>query len=185
MNKISNVVALFGFLFFASIPVTHAQSADGGINVAVIDINFIAREGQAFKGIREQIAKYRQVFQGEIQKEEEALRSANQEIARQRALLSQEAFAEKRKEFEVRVAGVQRLVQQRKLNLDRAQAEAMGKIQKVLNEIVTNMAKEFNISLILRQEQTVLVAPIMQITKQVLDRLDAQLPSVTVSEPAQ
>jgi outer membrane protein len=175
--------SLMGFLFFVPAKLSFAQNAGGGIKIAVININFIFRNGLAFKSIRDQILKFRETFQGEIQKEEEALRKANQELARQRSILSAEAFAEKRRQFEQSVADVQRLVQSRKLNLDKVNSGAIGQVEKALNEIVTAMATEQNISLILRQEQVVLSGPELQITQQVLDRLNAKMPTVKVAQP--
>lgn len=184
MKKLIISLAVFSFLIFAPTSSSLAQETGANVKVAVIDINLIIRDAFAFNAIREQIGKYRQIFQAEIQKEEEALRNANQELARQRTLLSSEAFAEKRRDFEQRVAGVQRLVQQRKQNLDRAQGEAMGKIQKSLNEIVTAMATEQGITLILRTDQTILAGRELQITKVVLDRLNAAMPTIKVAAPA-
>ena len=161
-----------------------AQVASKNIKIGVIDINMIIRDALAFNSIREQIAKYRKVFQAEIQKEEEALRDANQELTRQRTLLSAEAFTEKRKDFEKRVADVQRLVQQRKQNLDRVQGAAMEKIQKSLQDIVTAFALEQDISLIVRQDQTLLASNTLLITKVVLDRLNSVMPTVKVALPA-
>jgi outer membrane protein len=184
LKKIIILMAFFSFLIIAPTSPSLAQGAGGAVKVAVIDINSIIRDGFAFNAIREQIGKYRQVFQAEIQKEEEALRNANQELARQRTLLTVEAFAEKRRNFEKRVAGVQRLVQQRKKNLDRAQGEAMGKIQNSLNKIVTAFSTEQGISLILRKDQTILAGKALQITKVVLDRLNAAMPTIKVAAPA-
>ena len=161
-----------------------AQVAGKNIKIGVIDINMIIRDALAFNSIREQIAKYRKVFQAEIQKEEEALRDANQELTRQRTLLSAEAFTEKRKDFEKRVADVQRLVQQRKQNLDRVQGAAMEKIQKSLQDIVTAFALEQDISLIVRKDQTLLASNTLLITKVVLDRLNSVMPTVKVALPA-
>ena len=161
-----------------------AQVASKNIKIGVIDINMIIRDALAFNSIREQIAKYRKVFQAEIQKEEEALRDANQELTRQRTLLSAEAFTEKRKDFEKRVADVQRLVQQRKQNLDRVQGAAMEKIQKSLQDIVTAFALEQDISLIVRKDQTLLASNTLLITKVVLDRLNSVMPTVKVALPA-
>lgn len=184
MKKISSLLVLMGLLSFTPVNDAFAQSAPAGIKIAVIDINIILREAAAFKSIREQISAYRQTFQSEIQKEEETLRNANQELARQRTLLSAEAFAEKRREFEEKVVAVQRLVQQRKLNLDKSQAQAMGQIQDVLNEIVTALSEEHGISLILRKDQTILATVPLQITAQVLERLDAKMPTLSVPDPA-
>ena len=184
MKKLIILLAFFSFLILGPTTSCLAQVTGSVAKIAVIDINLIIRDALAFNAIREQISKYRKVFQAEIQKEEEALRNANQELARQRTLLSAEAFSEKRRDFEKRVAGVQRLVQQRKQNLDRSQGAAMGKIQKRLNEIVTVFALEQDISLILRKDQTILAAKGLRATKVVLDRLNAAMPTIKVAAPA-
>jgi len=160
-----------------------AKGKDVPLKISVINVDSILRNATSVKAIRGQIGKYRNTFQEEIQNEEEALRNANQELARQRTLLSAEAFAGKRRDFEQRVSQVQRMVQERKLNLDKAQGQAMGKVQDVLNEIISKIAEERNISLILRREQTILTVKEMEITDVVLERLDKMLPTVKVADP--
>ena len=179
MKKIISLSIFISF-FILLTNQSFGQGVGDSAKIAVIDINLIIREGLAFNAIRDQISKYRKVFQDEIQKEEEALRNANQELARQRTLLSSEAFVAKREDFEKRVADVQRLVQQRKQNLDRAQGGAMSKIQDSLNRIVSTISKEQGISLILRKDQTILAAKELQITKMVLDRLNSAMPTIKV-----
>jgi Skp family chaperone for outer membrane proteins len=183
LKKIIILLAFFSFISLAPMTFSLAQVAGDTIKIGVIDINMIIRDALAFNSIREQIGKYREVFQEEIQKEEEALRSANQELTRQRNLLSAEAFAGKRRDFEKRVTEVQRLVQQRKQNLDRAQGAAMKKIQKSLQDIITAFALEQDVSLILRKDQTVLASNTLFITKVVLDRLNSALPTIKVVSP--
>ncbi len=153
------------------------------LNMAVIDIAVIRDNSRAFKDIGAQIAKYRKAIRTDIQKEEEALRSANEELARKRAILAPETFAEERRQFEERLAQVQRTIQKRKKNLDRVAAEAVKKVQAVLNKIITNVANKQSLGLILRKTQTVLVAPELDITPHVLKRLDTELPSLKVSDP--
>ena len=184
MKKLLSLLALMGLLFFTPVNGAIAQETSAGIKIAIIDINVILRDAAAFKSIRQQIGAFRDTFQSEIQKEEETLRKGNQELARQRTLLSAEVFAEKRQEFEAKVVTVQRLVQQRKQNLDKSQAEAMGQIQDVLNVIVTAISEEQNISLILRKDQTILATAPLQITNLVLERLDAKMPTIVVSDPS-
>ena len=184
MKNFFILLAFFYFVTFVATSPPFAQIANKPIKIGVIDINMIIRDASAFKAIREQIAQYRKVFQAEIQKEEETLRSGNEELTRQRTLLSAEAFAAKRRDFEKRVAGVQRLVQQRKQNLDRAQGAAMEKIQKSLQEIVTAFAVEQDISLVVRKDQTVLTSKTLLITKVVLDRLNSAMPTLKVAPPA-
>jgi Skp family chaperone for outer membrane proteins len=153
------------------------------LNLAVIDTEVIRRNSRAFKDIGAQIVKYRKAIQADIQKDEEALRSANEELARKRAILAPETFAEERRQFEERLVQVQRTVQNRKKDLERVGLEAVRKVEAVLNKIITEVAKEQSLGLILRKNQTVLVAKELDITPRVLKRLDTALPSLKVSDP--
>ncbi len=153
------------------------------LNMAVIDTAVIRGNSRAFKDIGAQIAKYRKAIRADIQKEEEALRSANEELARKRAILAPETFAEERRQFEERLVQIQRTIQKRKKDLERVAAEAVKKVETVLNKIITDVANEQSLGLILRKNQTVLVAPELDITPHVLKRLDTALPSLKVSDP--
>ncbi len=153
------------------------------LNMAVIDTEVIRGNSRAFKDIRAQIAKYRKAIRADIQKEEEELRGANEELARKRSILAPETFAEERRRFEERLVQVQRTVQKRKKDLERVAVEAVKKVEAVLNKIITEVANEESLGLILRKNQTVLVAKELDITPGVLKRLDTALPSLKVSDP--
>lgn len=152
------------------------------INVAVIDIDEIRRKASVVKDIRAQIGKFRNAFQADIQKEEEVLRNADKELARKRTILTPDAFAEERRKFQQRVVEVQRLVQKRKQELDGAMANAMRKVELTLTDIVADMAKKKKLTLILRKEQTVLVAPSLSITKEVLRMVEEKMPSLKIPD---
>ncbi len=151
--------------------------------VVVLNLEAIRRQAKAVRDIRAQIGEYRKAFQIEIQKEEETLRTANQELAKKRTILAPDAFAQERRSFEQRVVDVQRLVQGKKQSLDKAQADAMLKVENKLNEIITTFARDKNISLVLRRTQTILVARAFEVTEEVLKKLDAQLSKVKVDKP--
>lgn len=169
---------LGAMVLFVALP---AAAQDEPIKIAIIDIEAIRLHAAVVKDIRSQIVKFRKVYQALIQKEEEELRNANQELARKRAILSPEAFSEERRKWEQRLANVQRMVQTRKQDLDKAQGEAMNKVEGVLNGIVLELAKEKGLNLILRKNQTVLGAKSLHITKEVLKRLDKKLPSLKLA----
>jgi len=153
------------------------------IPVAIIDVQVILVDAKAVKNIREQITKFGTQFEEEIEKERNKIRTANQELARQRTILSPEAFAEKRRKFEQRVVEVQRLVQQRQRELDKSRNEAMIVLNKAYTEIVWKIANELNLAVILRKSQTAYYIPSLEITRKVLTRLDEKLPTVKVSKP--
>ena len=163
-------------------PQKPAEASYSYINVAVIDIDEIRRKASVVKDIRAQIGKFRNAFQADIQKEEEVLRNADKELARKRTILSPDAFAEERRKFQQSVVEVQRLVQKRKQELDSAMANAMRKVELTLTDIVTDMAKKKKLTLILRKEQTVLVAPGLSITQEALRKVEEKLPPLKIPD---
>jgi outer membrane protein len=155
------------------------------VKFAVINMEKIRREASAVTDINEQIKNFRIAFQADVKKEEDELRAANEELARQRAILSTEAFAEERRKFEQRLAAVQRSVQKRKQELDKAQTGALIKVRETLHKIVLELANEESLTLIFRKNQTVLVAKPLEITDEVMARLNKALPTVKVEKPGQ
>lgn len=187
MIRILKFIAVAMALTVALAMPVHAQQAKKGppkvFKIAIIDIEAIRRDAVALKDARQQVAKYQASFQAEIQKEESALRTANQELARQRSILSPEAFNEERRKFEQRLIEVQRKVQQRKQQLDELQLGVMQKMNEAMAEVVGEIATEDQYTVILRLDQAVFAADTHLITKKVLDRLNKKLPTIKVSEP--
>ncbi len=152
------------------------------VNVAIIDVNKIRSKSKVVKNIRDQIDKYRKAFQNEIKKDEDKLRKANQELSRQRTILSPEAFAEERRKFEQRLVEVQRKVRERRQSLDRAFNASMRVVENKLSAIVTGIAKVKKLSLIIRRDQTVLASEALSITNEALAILDKKMPTYKVAD---
>jgi outer membrane protein len=150
---------------------------------ALVDSQKIFRNALAFKNAREQLDKVRAGYQSEVAKEEEKLRAEEQELTRQRAVLAPEAFDAKQREFQRRVAEVQRQVQERSRALEQSFNNARGEVSKVLVAIVGEMATERNYNLVLDRSQVVFGNDKLDITDEVLKRLDQRLPSVKVTVP--
>ncbi len=153
------------------------------IPLGVLDVQAILREAAAVKDIRGQITKYGTDFEKEIEKKRGDLRKANQELARQRTILSPEAFAEKRREFEQQVVKLQRLVQKRQRELDKSRKIAMDTVNKAYIEIVAKLADERNLAMIIRKNQTAYSVGTLDLTKTVLDLLNNKLPKVKIAQP--
>jgi outer membrane protein len=151
---------------------------------AVIDYQRIIRESAAARSISEQIEARRKAYQEEISKEEQRLHEADKAFAKQRSLLTPEAFAEKRREFEEEVAVVQRLVQERRRALDSASAEAFDQVKGALIEVVTSIAEERGFNLVLPSSEVLFFSRRIDLTDEVLAKLDARLPDVPVPQAA-
>jgi len=187
--RLAIIAAAFVIATVAYNPHANAQAAKTptetglGTQIAVLDLDAIRRDALAVKDIRAQIVEFQKSFRTDIQKEEEALRAANQELAKKRSILAPEAFAEERRKFEQKVVAVQRLVQERKRGLDKAQSDAMLNVEVLLNKIIGEIATSRKLGLVLRRQQTILASRSLEITGDVLKQLNQRLPKVKVKKP--
>lgn len=154
-----------------------------GTKVAVLDVQQILRDAKSMKSIRDQISALRKTYQEEIEKLQGDLRTANEDLRRKRAVLSPDAFDEERRKFDQKVAEVQRVVQTRDQQLARANADAVLQVHKVFNEVVLELANERSYGLVFRKSATIVALPAIEVTPEVLVRLDKRLPSVKVVPP--
>jgi Skp family chaperone for outer membrane proteins len=173
--------AAFGFVLEPATDTARAQQLPPTV-AAVIDYERILRDAAAARSIQAQIETRRQAYQIEISKEEQRLHEADKEFARQRSLLTPEAFAEKRRAFEEDVSEVQRLVQQRRRELDRLAETARNEVDTALTEILTGIVEERGINLVLPSSRVLFYARKIDLTEEVLAKLDARLPDVVVGQ---
>lgn len=153
------------------------------LNIAVLDLASIRRNATVVKSVLGQLQAYRAEFRTRIQKEDTALKAANQELAKKRTLLSPEAFSQERRKFEQKVVEVQKLVQVSKQALDQVNGKAMLEVDNALNSIIKKIAENRNLSLILRRDVTILTSRSLDITAEVLKELNVILPKVQVEKP--
>jgi Skp family chaperone for outer membrane proteins len=175
------VVVGLGFALAGASDAARAQQLPPAV-AAVIDYQRILRDAAAARSIRQQIESRRKAYQGEISKEEQRLYEADKEFAKQRSVLTPEAFAEKRQAFEEDVSEVQRLVQQRRRELDRVAEVALNEVKTALIEIVTGIAEERGFNLVLPSSEVLFFARKIDLTEEVLAKLDAMLPDVVVAQ---
>jgi outer membrane protein len=150
--------------------------------VAVIDYQRVMRDARAARSVREQLEARRRQFQEEISSQEQRLHVADRELTQQRNSMDPETFAERRRAFEAEVAEVQRLVQQRRRQLDRASSEALDRVKQSLIEVVTGMAEEMGFNLVLPASEVLFFGRRLDLTDQVLARLDEALPTIAIPD---
>ena len=152
--------------------------------IAVLDYQSVLRESLAAKDIRRQIEAYRKAYQQEIARDEGKLREDEEELKRQRAVLAPAAFEERRRAFESRVIDLQRRVQDRTRQLDQAFDKAMGELRNPLIPIVKELTVQMGVNVVVENSQVLVVSKSLNITDQVIQRLNQRVPSVEVPKPA-
>lgn len=151
--------------------------------IAVVDVDKIRESATAAKSVRDQLTKQQSTYQDDIAKQENDLRNAEQELNKQRTVLSPEAFAQRRQQFEQRVAEFQRQVQARRKQLDDAYKNSMVQVNKVVVDVIQDVATQRGATLMLPRSQIILSAPAMEVTDEVLDLVNRKLPTVKVTLP--
>lgn len=175
MNRLSSL-ALIALMSFTA----PAFAEDAKQNIAVVNIQQIMRDSTAAKSVREQLETKQKAFQADITKKEDALQKEDQELGKQQSVLSKDAFAEKAKAFRAKATDVQKEVQAKKAMLDGGFERALSDIQKAVNEIIADMAKEKGFTLAVPTSQVLYADDKMDISKEVLDRLNKKLPKLDV-----
>lgn len=153
--------------------------------IAVIDVQKIMQESSASKGITKSFESLRDSYQKEISALEDKLRKNEDELRKQQTVLSPEALANKRRDFEKQVADVQKTVQARKRALETGLNEAMAVVHKTMVEVVADISRERGANLVLARQQFVLVDTQLDVTDAVMERVNKKLPQVALNVPKQ
>ncbi len=151
--------------------------------IIVIDFQEVLRNSAAAKSIQQQLERTRSSYQEDINKKERDLRAAEQELGQQRAVLAPEAFQQRRRDFETRVADVQREVSGKKRQLDQAFEENLSKVREQLITIVDELAKETKANMVISKAAIVIVEKKYDLTGEALSRLDKKISSVKLVMP--
>ena len=167
-------------LGFSVLSAQPAHAADAKPNFVVIDIDALIAESEAGKSIEDQFKKSRDAFQQEFSKKEAELGQTEKSIISQKNDLSVEELAKKRKAFESDLLETRKLFQKRRNALDKGLAEAMKELRSQIVKASADEAEQKGYHAVFLRESVVIVEKELDITKQVLDRLNAQVKSIPV-----
>ncbi|MFY9287925.1 MAG: OmpH family outer membrane protein [Alphaproteobacteria bacterium] len=159
-----------------------AQASDKIIapSIAVIDVQRILEESLSAKSVQKQLEIRRAKFQTEIEVEENGLRQAEQELSKQRSKLAAAVYADREQQLRQRFLTVERHVQSRRKVLDQAFTDSMNTVRTALLDIASTMARDRGVNLVLVKQQTLWVDKPLDITDDLLKRLNAKLPEVAI-----
>lgn len=160
-----------------------AQETAPAVTVAIVDVQKILEESKASKTVQAALEKQRTSYQNDISRQENALRTADQDLSRQRASLTADDYEKKRQDLEQKAATLRRDVQSKRQQLDRMFQISMNTIRTTLLQVIDEIAAERKATLVLSKNQVVLSAKEYDITDEAMKRLNAKLPTVAVELP--
>ena len=178
-----SLLAALAVALAAGAPAALAQRKMPAPTIAVVDLQAVMQSSDAAKGIRAQIQKAQSTFQQSLQGKNDELKKMDQALQQQRSVLAPEAFQQRQRQFEQKVADAQRDVQVRRTKLETAFSGAMQQVETAVVQIVDQLAKEGAYTLVLNKGATIYSQSELDITQEVVRRLNAKLPSVAVALP--
>lgn len=151
--------------------------------IGIVDVQKVLRDSKAAQSVRPEFDRMRKDFQNQVSEQEQRLRQAEQELTRQRAILAPEAFTQKRRAFSEEARNAQNSVQARRRQLDKAFDDTKNEILKNLVIVAREVAEARKLNMLLEKRFVFLSASTMDVTDEVISRLDKRLPKIAVKLP--
>jgi outer membrane protein len=162
-------------------PAAAPAATPSALSILVVDVQSLLQNSKSAKMVRQQIEQKRAEYAKEITHQEETLRQERDALQRQQPTLSAEALNQKGREFQAKVNELDKSVQAKRQALERSNAEALEKIQEAMLKIITDIAKDRKANLVFQRSELVLFDQGFDVTDEVLQKLDEQLPTLTVN----
>lgn len=149
--------------------------------IAIVDVQRILQESKAAKSVQTQIEGQRSKFQTQIGAEEKELREAEQKLATMREAGPTKEFADQEQKLRQRFMTVERHVQARRKALDQAYTESMTSVRQNIIDIVEKVSRERGVNLAIVKQQVIWNDQAIDITAEVLTRLNQKVPHIQVN----
>ena len=178
-TPINLLIFMMAFVGFA--PVSFAQTETTPLaaeksmevkRIALVDLDGILRAADANNRVRELLDGQRAKFQEEFRAIEVNLQQSERDLLAKRELMSKDEYEKLVTAFQARVSSVQKEIQYKRQSIDNAYQKALSDIRKLAIGVITKIASEREIDLILNRDSSVIFLPHLNISDEVLSRLN-------------
>lgn len=169
-----------------ALPAAAAEPAPGKLpvpSVMVVDVQAALQQSLAAKSLRAQRDQYLQGFQADLDKNRAALKEMETELVKQKSAMAPDIWQQKARTFEQQVFEFNQRFQRSNQAVDKSFRTAMGELSDALAQVTEELAGELGANLVLPKSQIFLHDPRMEVTQQVIDRLNKKYPSVNFPAP--
>ena len=165
-------------------PSSHSMEVQ---RIGLADLNGILRAADANVKVRELLDTQRQKFQDEFSLVETELQQTERDLMSKRELLSTEEYEKQIKAFQARVTQLQQDIQKKRQVIDNAYQKAQSDIRAEALSIITEIARDMNLDLVLNRDASLIFLPHLNISNEVLTRLNERTKNarieIQVQEP--
>jgi outer membrane protein len=147
---------------------------------AILDLERIIKESKAMKDIQNKVNKKQEDYQKEVNKKQTELESEQKIIESKKNVLSKEGFEKEVQKFEKKLDDLKTMIDRKQNTLKKASMESMSKVNEIIKEIIAEISKDKNYDAIIPASQTIYYADGLDITEEVLKKLDKKITKIDV-----
>ena len=150
-------------------------------SIGVIDINKILSDSDAAITAAEQIEEIAIEIENEIKLSDDEIIKEQNSLIESQSIMAPEAFDSKRNEYENKVQKYNNVRQSKLMKIDELIAISRNEILSAIKPILEDISNEKGITIILEKTPIMLNAEKMDITNEVIKKLNKSLPTIRVS----
>jgi outer membrane protein len=171
--KINSILLIFIFLF-----IFIQKSVAEDLKIVFVDMDRIIANSNAGKKVQSSIDKFAKKENQKFDSTESELKKKEQEILKQKNILSKEELDKKVKSFQAELSKLRKEKIEFNRNIIKKNKEATSKIVNEINKILTQYASENSISLIIQKKNIIIGKTEMDITPQILKEFNSKVKSI-------
>ena len=152
--------------------------------IAVIDTRLIALNSAVAKDINRQMNIIRSDIEAELATRRTALTQEDTQLKSQQSIMAKEAYDARIAEFQVKINAYQRDVQTKSRQIEVAMTNANSELERSLKPIYQEVLRNSGATMLMEKSMIIEQVPGLDVTTQVIEKLDIALPSITVTLPA-
>lgn len=175
------VLACAGLLFAGAPAMAETNAAaDGQLTIGIVDMDLLMQKSSAAKHVRSQIDKKRSAYQGELKALDQKLAATKQDLMKGDSKMTPEDLKKKQSVFYEKVIAAQKKTQTEQRAMDAAVERSLNELRKKTALIIRDVAKERKIDVVLSHQAVIIAASALDITDEVLARLDKDMKTLSV-----
>ena len=174
MKNFKYILTILFFTLFSSTAYSESK-------IAVLDVVKLLKESKAAISYKDQLNAVAKKYTDDDQKKQKEIQKQEEELLRQKATLTPEAFSDRKNTFEKKVIEFNKNSQSKRKALAKAEKEAVNQIEDEVEKIVQKIIDTENITAVFRKSALILGNTSIDITKKVVDELNKNLSNVKVN----
>lgn len=176
------VAAALGLAAAFVLPVARAQQVAPPV-IITVDVQQILRDSLVAKDVQAQMDQRTDRYTKEVTEQENDLQKTQDELEHERTTLSTDVFNARMRDFQRRYDALDNRVQTTRQALQQSYNDAMTKVENTALQIIADIAAERKANLVVAKAAVLFEAQDLDITQEVIKRLDAKLPQIKLAEP--